>query len=310
MTENHLLVRADGGAGIGAGHLMRCLALAVEYQSYGGRVVFLSHCQSPSLRDLIRSNGIELVTIDQPYPDPTDLESSLSAIERISKQRAASSVWIVVDGYHLDAGYQIAVKGVGPSVLVIDDYAHLPRYEADIILNQNIAGPGLVYDCPKRTQFLLGTRYCLLRSGFLEWKKWTRQVKGTAKNILVTLGAADSDNVTSKVIRALQLISRPELEARVVVGPSNPHIAELSALVSPGRTNIELRSNVRDMPALMAWADIAVSAAGSTCWELAFMQVPTITITTAENQSLAARTLHESGFAEVLVGMNRWRSLF
>jgi UDP-2,4-diacetamido-2,4,6-trideoxy-beta-L-altropyranose hydrolase len=51
------------------------------------------------------------------------------------------------------------------------------------------------------------------------------------------------------------------------------------------------------MPALMVWADIAVAAGGSTCWEAAFLELPNILLVLAENQAAVAASLHEAGCA-------------
>jgi spore coat polysaccharide biosynthesis predicted glycosyltransferase SpsG len=45
------------------------------------------------------------------------------------------------------------------------------------------------------------------------------------------------------------------------------------------------------MPELMAWADLTISAGGSTSWELAFMGLPAILIILAENQLLLSEKL-------------------
>src|SRR5207248_2812164 len=55
-----------------------------------------------------------------------------------------------------------------------------------------------------------------------------------------------------------------------------------------------------NMAELMAWADVAVSAAGSTCWELAFMGVPAVAIVCADNQQSVAESLHQAGSVESL----------
>jgi len=49
------------------------------------------------------------------------------------------------------------------------------------------------------------------------------------------------------------------------------------------------------MTELMAWADLAISAAGSTCWELAFMGLPSCVMAVADNQALIAQALQRQG---------------
>jgi spore coat polysaccharide biosynthesis predicted glycosyltransferase SpsG len=61
--------------------------------------------------------------------------------------------------------------------------------------------------------------------------------------------------------------------------------------VQDSRFPIRLERNVTNMPELMAWADVAISAGGTTCWELAFMGLPSIVLILAENQRLAAEKL-------------------
>ena len=47
----------------------------------------------------------------------------------------------------------------------------------------------------------------------------------------------------------------------------------------------------------MAWADVAVAAAGSTVWELAFMGLPSLLLKVAENQRPVAERMHTAGAA-------------
>jgi spore coat polysaccharide biosynthesis predicted glycosyltransferase SpsG len=113
--------------------------------------------------------------------------------------------------------------------------------------------------------------------------------------VLVTLGGGDPDNVTLKVIQALQQLDSPVLETRIVVGSANPHLEMLNHAVQRSNCNFQLLTDVSDMPEQMAWADIAISGAGSTSWELAFMGLPSCNIILADNQLQVATTLHEQG---------------
>jgi spore coat polysaccharide biosynthesis predicted glycosyltransferase SpsG len=47
----------------------------------------------------------------------------------------------------------------------------------------------------------------------------------------------------------------------------------------------------------MTWADIAISAAGGTCWELAYLGVPTILIVLTSDQSPNASAISRKGAA-------------
>jgi spore coat polysaccharide biosynthesis predicted glycosyltransferase SpsG len=81
----------------------------------------------------------------------------------------------------------------------------------------------------------------------------------------------------------------------VVAGAGNPHYDELQAAAAESPQPIRTERNVTDMPGLMSWADLAVSAGGSTCWELAFMGLPNVVLVLADNQRGIAAGLGEAG---------------
>ena len=58
---------------------------------------------------------------------------------------------------------------------------------------------------------------------------------------------------------------------------------------------MQIVTNAYDMPELIAWADVAVTAGGSTCWEMALLGLPNIIIYFANNQRPIADKLHEIG---------------
>ncbi|MBQ8878073.1 MAG: hypothetical protein IJ029_05040, partial [Lachnospiraceae bacterium] len=53
--------------------------------------------------------------------------------------------------------------------------------------------------------------------------------------------------------------------------------------------------NITDMAALMSTCDLAVSAAGTTLYELCALGVPAISFTMADNQLVAAKAFDEAG---------------
>jgi len=60
------------------------------------------------------------------------------------------------------------------------------------------------------------------------------------------------------------------------------------------------------MPELMAWADVAVSAAGSTVWELMFMRIASLFLIVVDNQLFGAKLLKKfSTTMEISVPWNQ-----
>jgi UDP-2,4-diacetamido-2,4,6-trideoxy-beta-L-altropyranose hydrolase len=287
---NGLLIRADGDARIGTGHVMRCLALAQGWQDAGGHVQLAMASSTPTLEERLKAEGIKVFHLAKRPGSAED------ATQVVSLARQIDASWVVTDGYHFGAAYQQIIKASGQCLLFIDDYGHAGHYAADLVLNQNIyADRSLYTSCRPNTCLLLGTRYALLRREFWKWCSRRRKVPPVARRVLVTLGGADTDNVTLKVIQALQLTEIDRLEAVVVIGGSNPHAEKLRSAIR--NRDIRLEHNVTDMPALMAWADLAVSAGGSTCWELAFMGLPSVILVLAENQQPVAVGLDAAGAA-------------
>jgi len=116
------------------------------------------------------------------------------------------------------------------------------------------------------------------------------------------MGGADPDNVTLKVIQALNLLNDSELEVKVVIGPSNPHMESIKKELSLSPFSFHLLPSVDNMADLMAWADLAIAAGGSTSWELVFMKTPSVFTITSQDQYQIVKALVTKGIADELNG--------
>jgi UDP-2,4-diacetamido-2,4,6-trideoxy-beta-L-altropyranose hydrolase len=282
-------LRADAYAEIGTGHLMRCIVLGQGIMERGGEVVFITYCSSAGLVSRLKNEGFSLHLLNV----PRSLTESLGLIE---KERPD---WVVLDGYHFDSGYQKAMKDAGYKLLVIDDYVRLDYYYADIILNQNYGAEEIQYNTGKGTKLLLGTKYVMLRREFLKYREFERKCPEFAENVLITMGGADTDNLTLQVLKALNLVESP-LKIKVAVGAANPHYEMLAEEVKQSSHSVKVLRDVQDMAHLIAWADIAVSAGGTTVWELAFMGLPSFLCIVATNQVGVVNRLARDGIFQTL----------
>ncbi|MGH9508910.1 MAG: UDP-2,4-diacetamido-2,4,6-trideoxy-beta-L-altropyranose hydrolase, partial [Terriglobales bacterium] len=282
-----LVMRTDASRAIGTGHVMRCLALAQAWQDAGGHCLFACAEITPSLACRLHAENVEFVRMN------AEAGSVADAVEcsRLARERGAE--WIVTDGYQFVSDYQAALKKSGLHLLLIDDYGHADPYDsADVVLNSNPCASAALYERRGAgTRLLLGGRYVLLRREFSRWRDWERIIAQGANKVLVTLGGADPRNVTSRVLRDLEPAG---CECMAIVGGSNPHLQELESLAESLHRS-RIAKDPGDITELMAWADLAVSSAGVTSLELAFMGLPTVLLTLAENQRLAAQALDESG---------------
>ncbi len=284
MTQP-LLIRADADPRMGTGHVMRSLALAQCWMDNVGPVTLAAHRLPDGLRDRLISEGVTVRAVSENIADTVELAKELSAAV------------VVLDGYHFTGDDERVFHDAGFPVLALDDYGHTTHTHATWVLNQNLGASEETYAARgPHTKLLLGSRYAMLRREFLEAVTHRRPCPVRVDNILVTMGGADPDNVTADVLRALAWSSQGAQNIRVVVGGSNPHAAVLEAIAKDHPHRITLLRNVTDMPALMAWADLAVTAGGTTCWELAACGVPMAVVTIADNQVALAKAIGAAGF--------------
>lgn len=277
---------------MGTGHVMRMIALAESWRESGGDVVFLCAEVTPALLRRIQGEGFTLEKLAVLPGSREDMSATCKVVGRHNEPVA-----IALDGYQFDSDFQLGLKHTGCRFLMVDDYGHADAYHADVVLNQNVSAREDLYTRRDAgTNLLLGPTFALIRREFRRDSARPCVVPAKATKLLVTLGGADADNITHKVISAL---AGSGLEIKVAVGGSNPHLPSLRQAaeeVTKETTRVELVVDSSEMAQLMQWAEIAVAAAGSTSWELCVSALPTLFLVLADNQAANARELERLGF--------------
>jgi len=274
------------------GHFMRCLALAEAWAIAGGHVAFLTIADSSRLDQRLKVKGMDMIHLQV---QPGSIEDARKTLDIAHNHNA---LWVVIDGYHFDEIYHKFLSRRNQQVLIIDDYGHADGYNGNMILNQNSYAHEKLY--PKRSKnmrLLLGSDYVLLASCFLKWQKWQREIPKIAHKILVTMGGGETNQAVDKVLAALSKIDIPDLTIKVIAGAANSHIDRLKSFAIRSCLSIEILHDVTDMPKQMAWADMAITAGGTTCWEMAYMGLPNAIVVLADNQILLAKDLHARGIS-------------
>ena len=287
-----LVIRADADSIMGSGHVMRMIALAQAWAKDGGKVLFISRITADSLRERIVREGFVLIEPTGVYPESSDADFFLS--------QTSADDWIAIDGYHFDTKYQQTVRQAGRFTLVMDDVNDRGEYAASILVNQNADALRYQYNVNSDAVILRGTRYALLRKEFRKHARVEKSIPGCGVKIFVTMGGGDPDNLTSRILQALGELTFPDMHVKVAVGAVNSDLDKIRQEAADLPFPCDLLQSVEDMPALMKWADLAVSAAGSTCWELCYFGVPMVLSVVAANQRGIAASLAKTGAALVM----------
>ena len=268
----HLILRADAGPEIGTGHVMRCLALAQAWQDAGGEATFVWAEMPALLGARLEREKCGSVRLPSSVGGPED------AYQTARRARRCGAQWVAVDGYRFSPAYLEQLREHGLNVLAIDDLADLHHYPVALLLNQNLSARADLYASrlDLATPRLLGPRFSLLRREFRTAVATTRPAMALPRRVLVTLGGSDAENFTARILENLARLGRTDVEVVALVGAANPHVDSLRALAAAAPFACAIRVAVDDVAAVMAWADVAISAAGSTVWELASLRRPAL----------------------------------
>ena len=294
-TPFSVLIRADANPSIGSGHLTRMIALSSACRNSGADVTFISNEMPGTLQKTISESGCHHQRIDTPTGSPEDAEFTANYVSN------GNFDWTVIDGYQFDDTYQKRVSKPSSRLMVVDDFGHATHQNADLILNQNAYADGSRYNELKSTDVICGLNYTLLRPEFhtlpLDFPG-RKNARFSVKRILVTFGGSDINDWTLATLRTLlelKLATNSRTVADVVIGANYTKEKELAQFCRDAGMNVFIHRNVDRMDALMNQADMAITAGGSTCYELARTGVPAIAIATAENQNAVVAALEQRG---------------
>jgi len=270
---------------------MRSLALAQAWLDAGGQAACLSHRMPGWLRGRLEIERVDVLDLDARPASEHDVRATLAAARELDAD------WLSVDGYGFDATYLAAVRQGAPRTLSIDDSAALGAYPVDALLNPNLHAASKQYPAISHdTKVMLGSRFALLRREFWSCAGVERRHTDVARRLLVSLGGIDAHDLVLRLLPALERVAATGLEVALVAAALDERQARLAERVRDTR-GLTLLTDVRDVPALMAEVDLALAAAGGTCWELAVMQVPALVFPLADNQRDVAASLARAGAA-------------
>ncbi|MDA1348643.1 MAG: UDP-2,4-diacetamido-2,4,6-trideoxy-beta-L-altropyranose hydrolase [Chloroflexi bacterium] len=283
--DHRLLFRVDAGTGIGLGHLQRCLSLASALRAEGAECIFLTGAESSVLQKVTDAGFAAYPMLDG---TPGGLED-LSQVIDLARSKGCRTV--VVDSYRTDDGFQCDLMEAGLFVAAVDDLGR--RACCHIVMDSSIEAAAVPRPPDSgETRFLLGPQYAALREEF--WDLPTRATRSRVKEVLVTMGGADGAGLTPLVIDVLDSLEG-DFAVTAIIGPFFKDSGTIEAAAARSTRGVRLVDSPDSVRDLMLEADVVVSAAGQTLYELAATGTPTIAVKVAENQSRNIRSFADRG---------------
>jgi len=253
---------------------MRCITIAKEFLKNGEDCIFFLAEEKETKR--LAENGFNYRVL---HTDWRDMESEKNVLEYILRKEGVD--YLIVDSYQITKSYLIYLEQIVP-VLCIDDIGresypvsavlHYAIWPEDKHFRQMYQG--------KKTLLLAGMQYIPLRDEFCTGER--SEVR--EKSILITTGGTDTYNVAGRlVIECLQREDLKEYSFHVIVGSLNLFERELIRIAEKSEC-VHLHKDVRNMSDYMRSCELAVSAGGTTLFELCASKIPTVCFSFADNQ--------------------------
>jgi UDP-2,4-diacetamido-2,4,6-trideoxy-beta-L-altropyranose hydrolase len=275
-----VVFRADASPGQGTGHVMRCLTLAQELRRRGHDTHLMTGPIAIEwLLVEIRKSGILVHSCD-----PNALPSS--------QIKALQPDWVVVDSYLIDAVAISALAQEIPTLAIFDGDDR--GIDATLYLEQNLGAESSRRPTGTEGRYLAGARYALVRDAVLQAARAEPWMMHRPPTVLCFMGGTDPTQSVVGAVRAIDELAR-EVELTAIAPPSLHQT--LHKVVTSAGTTLRLLAPSPELPSLLARADIVVSAAGTSTWDVCTLGIPSVFVAVVENQAGPLREVIERGLA-------------
>lgn len=283
-------IRADGNTKIGMGHVMRCLSIAEAAADLGERCKPVFLAADDECRSLIEERGFRVIVLH------TDYRDMMSELSQLEKMLLRERDLLLVDSYQADTAYFSTVSKLAVTVCLED--MGMP-YPVDLLINYNLYAPKLAAQYQmeeKPLNTLLGAEYMPLRRVFQADTAYA--VRDRVTDVMITTGGSDPYFAAGAFMDAFLGAEstfccgheKNPITWHIVSGPFNAFAKELKERFG-GRDNVVIYEGLKDLKALMKRCDVALTATGSTIYEICALGVPMIAFYFAENQRQGAQEL-------------------
>jgi spore coat polysaccharide biosynthesis protein SpsF len=282
------LIRCDGDAQLGLGHVYRCLALADELRERQGVGVTFAIQRGAQAFERVQGSG---------YPaarQPSDLSEQEWLDELLERSGADLLVLDVRTDLSRTAVDRWRARGIVTAA--IDDGSER-RLACDRVFLPPVQQVQSLDWTGFTGKLHCGLEWILLRPQFAHAgpKVWAQG----PPRLLIAMGASDPAGLTLTAAQALDTLEDP-FEATLLLGPAFAHDERLARWLPTSRGHFTVRRNVDDVAPLMSQSDLAIASFGMTAYELAALGTPALLLALSEDHARSASLLVDAGAAVCL----------
>ena len=272
------LFRLDSGGKFGLGHVMRSKALADALLKIGIDSTFAVRIVHSD--DAVNPHKVIIIHSEDDF-------LSLAKVYDV----------IIIDHYDYTTELFLKLSKLEQTHLVIlDDECNRGNLYADLIINSVNQAKSLPYQsvAPK-AQLLLGSDYILLNQAFTQMQCLDYEKRDL---IVITFGGSDVTGLTLPVLIAIKNTSLTHFKIIVITGAGCQNNEQIKTYCH--QHSFAHYHNVKNMAEIFSKARFAISAAGSTTFELAYCGVPAVFAVVADNQLLSITEQSQHGWCEMV----------
>lgn len=266
-----LYIRTDINGTIATGHVMRCLSIADAARRLGEDITFILADENG--REYIESRGFQSIIL---YTKWDEMEKELSVIKEVIEKYAIKT--ILIDSYQVTENYLKVLSDYVKTVYIDDLADKVYPATAIVCYMSHWEKLGHIRRYPNK-KLLLGLGYVPVRDVFQDLP--VKKIKTKVESILLLSGGTDPYDVLSNLLDVITETYSKEII--VICGKYYQNIENLFTRYK-NFENIRILKSVENIEQYMQRADLAISAGGTTLYELCACGTPTISYAFADNQ--------------------------
>jgi len=273
------VIRTEANAATATGHMRRCLNIAEAAREQGAEVLFIV-AEEISVR-LPQEAGYPVWCLNRPF-DAFDSEVPLigEKLRELGIRERDDAVYLI-DSYFVSDTYLQAMSKLVRTAYIDDLHERIWSCDTLICYGMYAEDYDYVKEYPG-AQLLLGETYMPMNRIYRDLPE--HGIREDLREVLVVSGGTDPVHFLPQFLKLVaEQTAWREIRFTLIAGALDPDLPELKRMAET-LENVTICGPIPNLKAALQNSDLAITAAGTTLYELAATGTPGICYALADNQ--------------------------